>query len=376
MDAQWWLLPGPQRFVDTLFRGLLDGRCLAVALPRFAPAGLGTALGDRVHSSGLWVCHRLDLRDEACAGAPPASVILRQCGLGLPSGRLADASGLATCEAFGQHAVLVEGGPPATWGAWREFLTRYAAASRALPEHARGRLCLVAEGCSERDLPVADVTLGVHRWRGVLDRLDVMLFAAGMVRERTMPRLHRELVLALAVELGGTDPELVANLATLDVAAATSPAPALEAFAARRGWSAATTVDWAQGTHDVIAAQDVVHAALLVHRQDGVREIARRVWRAELGLLFPFIEEYRVRLIEQLGTRLRVPWSTPRGEVRDRRDLEVAHLLAQARTIRGVERYVPLLEHLRVMRNALAHLEPVPPDVLAAPEVLRAYEGC
>lgn len=129
------------------------------------------------------------------------------------------------------------------------------------------------------------------------------------------------------------------------------------------------------GTVDRMGAQEQVHPALAAHLQDGEREIARRVWRAELGVLFPFIEEQRMRMIETLGSRLKVPWPTPYGEVRDPRDLELSHLVSQARAIRGAERHVPLLDHLRRIRNALAHGENVPWKALTGADLERGYEG-
>ena len=71
---------------------------------------------------------------------------------------------------------------------------------------------------------------------------------------------------------------------------------------------------------------------------------------------------------------LTVPFETQFGVITDVRDLEIPHILAQARRA-GIPRHVrSLISHLRDMRHALAHLEPVKPQDLFSQEVFSCAE--
>jgi hypothetical protein len=110
---------------------------------------------------------------------------------------------------------------------------------------------------------------------------------------------------------------------------------------------------------DDVDGTSVVHAAGVALAKD-VAAIRRRLWRAELGIIFPFIEEQRVRLVERLRRYLCLPFETPFGRIDDPNDLEIGHLLWMARRNRAPHQTLRLLERLVRMRHALAHIEPVP----------------
>jgi hypothetical protein len=76
-------------------------------------------------------------------------------------------------------------------------------------------------------------------------------------------------------------------------------------------------------------------------------------------------------LLPELAPVLRLPYDTPFGPIADAHDLEIGHLLHQARVARLGRTMVSWLECLRSIRHALAHLEPVPASVLRNPELLR-----
>ncbi len=86
-------------------------------------------------------------------------------------------------------------------------------------------------------------------------------------------------------------------------------------------------------------------------------------------MLFGFLEELRAVLIEELWPHLR-PLETDYGRSKDVRDLEIGHILYQVRGVRLPRDTYALLRALKDMRDALAHLEPVPADLLFKPEVL------
>ena len=88
-----------------------------------------------------------------------------------------------------------------------------------------------------------------------------------------------------------------------------------------------TPQDWALGTSSTVEGHQEPHPAL----EALVDGIERRLWHAQVTVLFPLIEEHRLRLVARLRPHLRVPFETPFGVITDPRDLEIGHLLHQIR---------------------------------------------
>jgi hypothetical protein len=95
------------------------------------------------------------------------------------------------------------------------------------------------------------------------------------------------------------------------------------------------------------------------------------LWRGQVGVLLPLIEEERQSLLTALAGQLCVPWRTDWGEITDLYDLEIGHIYAQmangcVTTDREVRRRVRCLKEIR---NELAHLRPAPSNLLASEEI-------
>jgi hypothetical protein len=191
-----------------------------------------------------------------------------------------------------------------------------------------------------------------------------------------MPALHRQLTLAVACELAGTDAALARALAELELRELLQPTEFLRAEAGRRGWDAARAHRrcWEDGLLDAVDGGEVVHAAALAVCGDDA-ELRRRVWRAEIRVLYPFIEELRLRLLSRLRPYLRLPVETTYGLVDDVYDLELGQLVHFLRGRNLPRELWRLLNVLAGMRHALAHLRPVPVEYLFADELLRAAKS-
>jgi hypothetical protein len=115
-----------------------------------------------------------------------------------------------------------------------------------------------------------------------------------------------------------------------------------------------------------VLGEEKVHSAYLA-LDDPKGEVERRVWSAQVGVLLPFVEERRQELLARLDGVLRVPFRTRFGEeITDLRDLEIGHIESQLLTSPlavdpDVRRQV---RRLREIRNSLAHLETLRPEVL------------
>ncbi len=123
---------------------------------------------------------------------------------------------------------------------------------------------------------------------------------------------------------------------------------------------------WCLGLAEIIDGEEKTHSAALAlcNQSD---EIRRRIWSAEVGVLFPYVEEQRQRILRRLAGLLRVPFETRFGEViTDWRDLEIGHIESQIVTngIPVARETRRMLRQLREIRNCLAHQEVIPKNLL------------
>jgi hypothetical protein len=266
--------------------------------------------------------------------------------------------------------IWVDGLCSESWPKWEAFLADYENAARA-SDVASPLLCLQV-----LDLPTsARKFAGVsHRgWRGAVDRYDVALFVADLLRVRRACPLHYHLSIALCTELAGGDAILAERLALAGLEDQLSPMAALLELAEERHVVNKTTAEERAAAH---CNEEWDHGARLsscaAAASGRVDEIRRRIWKAEVSVLFPFIEEQRSRLVREMSQFLRLPFETAFGVVNDRDDLEVGHVLILCRRHGAPRRVLRLLECLTRMRHSLAHLEPVRPDDLNQRELLEA----
>ena len=107
-------------------------------------------------------------------------------------------------------------------------------------------------------------------------------------------------------------------------------------MANERGWGPndAANPDWAQGTLQYVDGHQRRHSLIMAFAgEPGKSEIRRRIWRAQVAVLFPFLEEQRVVLLDQLRPMLRPATSSAVGsELRDIQELELGQILFQVRS--------------------------------------------
>ena len=95
-------------------------------------------------------------------------------------------------------------------------------------------------------------------------------------------------------------------------------------------------------------------------------EFASRVWEAQLKILFPYVERYRVyiikKLMKQINERLQFPYKTNFGDLEAAEELElkdITYALGTGRlTMNDAKEYNRLASFLR-FRNSLAHGNPL-----------------
>ena len=204
---------------------------------------------------------------------------------------------LATNASISGRIIWIEGMPLNSWAVWKRFLGEYQHACRSRSLLDRGIFCTPLIGELALDPPVEDACLANHAWRGVVDYLDILTYAASVIHRRASSSVQHRLMVAVVSNLAQWDPRVCDHFADETLERILDPGPSLSELALQRSWQRTQKTDglinyWHLGMIDNIDRKSVVHSAALAHN-DPTSEIARRIWGAEIGVLLPFIEEKR-----------------------------------------------------------------------------------
>lgn len=361
MSRLWWQLPGPALFVERVVRSLRAGQNVVLCLPEHVPTGLSQAVRSALADESVsWSTLPVSEVD----GLTPADFLCGRFVPGLPVSAIRDAQALCNSESFSGRLLWIEGINECVWPAWKHFLAEYQHTCRARSLLGRTLFCVALTGEMALAPPPEDVCLTHHHWRGAVNQLDALIFAAMHFREHPWTQLSKQIAICITAQLGLFDPSVAERLAHENLARILNPEPILLEIARERGWVIESNellpASWHLGMIDDMDGQACTHSAAL-SVNDHKKEISRRIWSAQVGVIFPFLEQRRQQIIDQLWDFLRVPFETSNGRIDDRRDLEFNHIEAQVAqsSLRFNGQIRNSLQRLKEIRNELAHLKPL-----------------
>jgi hypothetical protein len=358
----YWSLPGPHSFVRDIVAHVQDGRSVYVLLPENPLPMLQTA----VHNL-LGETHWRSLEVPAKTSTSPAAWLFDQFIPNKESAALRSATELVADASFQGWFVWLTGVNSENFEQWCEFLLEFAHASRSLTKGVQTSLIIVCQG-STASLPTPkEAGIATLSWNGRLDRLDIALHAALSVN-RKPSSLERELIVATIAELAAWDLALLDQLAIVDLVPLLEPKAMLIEYASQCWEEPNLSGDWWTGKCYEVTGQLRLHTCFLA--QSSQDELTKLIWRAQVGVLMPYIEEKR-RVYLGRYRHLLSPVVVQYGRELPRKvevaELEVSLLLSQLRKANKVNVNREDLNHLsdlKEARNALAHLRPVAADIL------------
>ena len=361
MGAPWWNLPGPAAFVQGIVEAWHRGQHTVVCLPLGVYPGLRKASREaledqrRLHWSG-----HISAED---VGRSPRDYLQHE----LAPNTVHGAAGDLLAGSLAKGGVLwVDGINHSSWPAWRRFMVELEAASRGLEPAERTIVAVAIEGLAVNEHPPSDVCLEVACWSGVVDSVDALIFASGLCRDSRRTdddRFLRSLTVANLALWDGQAAEMLAGLRNEELL---SPQGPLREYAESVGWAhAAPTERWEDGSCHSWHGRPVPHTAWLA-QAGRLRELQRRHWKGQAQALLPFVEEERALIIERTRRHLVVPYTPSDGNtIHDCEQLEIGHLYSQIGQRFSVDANIRRkIRVLRDIRNALAHLEPVPVELI------------
>jgi hypothetical protein len=351
MSLQWWDLPGPGAFVGRIAADLKRGASVQVCLPDRARDGLRSAL-ERELSRGQEVV--LDTL-EAKPDLRPVDAVARFFGIVDTPGRGMSAQRLLASPHAQGRFLWVRDFVDDSWRDWQAFLEDFQAATREVGLHER--LLLILElPATKRAQCREDVELSLRIWDRCVSFADAYLYAALRLQDRDIAPVARELMIAIIVRLGLWDTSTIECLAERNLAELLEPWELLREIGVRANWVGSEEPCWASGSAAIVDGKEYVHSAWLV-LHGGEDHVRRRMWQAQIQVLFPFVEERRQELLESCKQLLRVPFLTKNGHlISDVSDLEIGHIeyqLYERDAQLSLRQFAGLLKGIR---NDLSHL--------------------
>lgn len=342
-----WDLPGARSFLNAICHDLIrHGTNVVVRFPGTVPDGFDAAVATILGNT-------LDIGHLQVSTVPLRDLTNRFANYPTRIHHLPD---LCDDPGFMGRVVRLHDLDSETWPPWRNFLSNYAQASRSRPLIRRSLFLVALAGIPPAEPPPSDVGLSTHAWDGVLDEVDLLLFANQRLRQRCSNPLLRLLLATTVSRVAAWDFESATALVSASDETIMEPRELLRTLAQNKGWTADTPIDWRFGT----ASQAGVAHPARVALDDPSTELDRRLWSAQLSVLLPWIEERRHETVATNLFEVKRQMRTNGVGHEDPFELELGDLhklFAQRGAHRRTRKTV---SRLRKVRNELAHHRYVP----------------
>jgi hypothetical protein len=354
----WIDLPGPSSFLSRIERDLRDSKSVLTLVPSCFDDRWVTAIRSRLEGSYHW---------HESPGTPDqflTEVSTRNDGLAFIKPQELIAAGIR-----GRGYVLRT--PPAeSWASWQTFLHDFAEANRSVDEMERNVFLI---STFERGNQLPNQPLLSHlRMEDFFRDEDSLFYSSLAIEPEDVGGLWRRIRMNVSAEIAGWDFPLCEQLCELPVAQLLNPYEWLLAEALCRGWDGLNSESpehllRQMGLLLKIERNERKHSLLLALDKNR-KEIQKRVWIAQVRVLFPLIEEQRLLLLKVLRVANATVIKAWENEFEADEEIEIGALWHRLnRTRIFSQKLTKPANRLRKLRNKLAHLqicgpEDIPPD--------------
>jgi hypothetical protein len=213
--------------------------------------------------------------------------------------------------------------------------------------------CACPDSATASTIADNDVRLSVHRYEGVADPLDALIYASLTYSRSNVASIERDVAISVIAGIALWDPYVTDRLVGEALEIILNPSEVLSEIAHERSWDGSPS--WASGSCGRFGETELIHSAILCPRS---KELESRIWSAEVGVVFPRIEVLRRKFVDRYAKLFRLPFVTHFGEViNDVRDLEIGQVKEQLQRICSAAEDRQSIEQITRVRNRLAHLE-------------------
>jgi hypothetical protein len=347
---------GPERFLNQFHGHIIRGESVICVIPeceRFrAEPFLRSEVGQRGFDCvPVEVTTVSELPDAIAAAAnlPPVKDNIRRLAATLTS--LMDSS-----SAPHRPVVFVPLTADETGLAIANAIGEAYPALRCVEASRRPRICLSVPHSMAPELRNSTVREDIKtlQWGSYVVDHDIRTVVTEGMADFELPRFSTRLIGEVIAELSLWDLDCAHTMLGREIRSGEDIDAALSAYAAQCGWTAETPDSVDEGTRGMCNGVEETHSAALLLRGK-MDELAKRVWRAQLGIVLPELDEIRLYIINRYQSLLK---DANVGEVDliDYGQLCTTLFSNQSRVDR---RDLDVIDWCRYQRNELSHLKPV-----------------
>jgi hypothetical protein len=331
MNHLLWRLSGASLFVGQLVDQAQRGVSVVVSARHNAPQDLADRICQSLHGEGLPV-------DLISTTSPPLEAVGKTlcCDAGFHS---LD----SICDACnGLRCFVVDIQTPDDAMRWSQFLLRLQHRARQNPVSQRPVLVLIHRCAWPVDATPEDVASTSLSWDDALSKADLVSFSHALLARRKLPGVLGRVLVHTLAEICLTDIELMQAMCGEALDEMALPYQSLRVWAQDRGFDQAPPRVYMDG-------ELLDHAAWLAWTND--REgLRRRIWAAQVRVLLPWVEEQRMRLLDEL-----ILWLPTEYEGQVRHEMEVGTLDFVLSRSAAPPLLKSKIRMLKTARNDMAH---------------------
>ena len=380
-----WDTPGGINFIEEICQSLLNGQNVVIPLLSGWKKNLWGKIQDKLRETDiyLWKKQLTGMNSVFPLNALKDFPGLFQSDEKVPETIDDFVNCLAEKQGYTQIYWLDEMDEPDIWTLWKKFIEVYShRIVHNLPIFNRILFCIPLEIDKIQNYPKNDAALTVLTPK--FDWLDIEINIILWVRRNGGYRpqneseceLHRQISLSIISHLAMTDTELMEEMLTLPLKTLCSPQQFFENYIFNQ-------LDKKFNFKNIktckIGHLDYYHPIYLATKGNWA-ELERRIWKAQLPLIMPLIEEIRLKFIYEhsLEQKLRPPFMSREGEPRqsvlDLEASEIAYFIKQQK-IPFMKSDLSILFKLKDARNSLAHRRSVPWNTLNEDLFISSFEN-
>ena len=356
----WWDLPGPAGFLRNASERIASesSGLVGVSLPARRPKKLLEALARLIkEESGLSIVSVNAATLDAKLSPAHALAIVA----GTQPGEIRSASDFVRATDLANIVFILDSIPPKRWDVWSLFLRAFRAERERAGRLDAPRIAIIQPNAIPPDDAANAIGANILSWRGVVARSDMQLYVETLLG-RGSDLVHRTAV-ATITEMACWDPDVAELLASQKDQDRLNPCELLSNLSVHVGFPC-----WSNGLVNLWDGDPHVHTLALL--QTNSRELlARRIWRAHVGTIFPAIELVRQTFVRRYFGALEavLPIDKQFHQKTRRYDhplqLEINDVAYYLRTeVTSFEGH--LLNAFKELRKAMAHMEPAPADLI------------
>jgi len=354
-----WRLNGPGKFIQSAVDLLQHGVSCIVDTPPFFPSDLIFNVEGELNRHG-----------RMHAFVVPAGTFDTNSQIQITK-NLVDLIGLRVDDATDLNALVGQvtdyvffydcTDSPSCWKTLRNWMVRFLRQVQQLPESERPTFFLTIP----EHFAMIDNEVGLRHvsWKKLVRETDVRHYVDDIEEVSEANRLLNRVRKSIIVELGRTDLELVGYLCRFSLKEILASELLLRRFRQESSWMRENNIFWDRGAKLQWDDREEYHSCYL-ESTNQLSEVRRRIWKAQIVSVFPFLENRRCEIVQRIRDFLPKSFLSVTGEVKDVESLELGEIMFELNKLKRPHPITSEVRHLRAIRHELAHLRPASYELL------------